>query len=98
VKRYLRAHPGIRKEMMFRRHLKKKYGVTFEEYQLILMKQDGVCAICEGKPGKTKLSLDHDHDTKKIRGLLCVPCNISLRVIENENLLRKALAYLERFK
>lgn len=48
------------------------------EYDRLLTKQNGVCAIC-GRPPKTrKLHIDHDHKTGRIRGLLCVRCNRAL--------------------
>lgn len=48
------------------------------EYDQLLTKQNGVCAIC-GRPPKTRrLDIDHDHKTGAIRGLLCVRCNRAL--------------------
>jgi hypothetical protein len=48
------------------------YGLTVEAYQLLLREQAGACAIC----GRTaNLTVDHDHRTGQVRGLLCDPCN-----------------------
>jgi hypothetical protein len=62
----------------------RRYGVTKEKYQTMLDDQDGVCAIC-GKPESrlskgviSTLSVDHDHDTGEVRGLLCSKCNQGL--------------------
>jgi hypothetical protein len=58
----------------------KKFGLTEEDYQRILAEQGGVCAICSGPPDtrwKT-LAVDHDHVTRKVRGLLCMVCNTML--------------------
>ena len=83
--------------------LKSRYGITRAEYNRILRTQGGVCAICSTPPrGLDKrgnreraLAVDHDHLTKKIRGLLCVLCNSGLgRFGDNPLLLRRALEYL----
>lgn len=55
----------------------EKYGIWPEERQVLFVKQRGRCAIC-GKPEnecKRALHIDHDHATKKVRGLLCFYCN-----------------------
>lgn len=64
------------------RHLKAKYKLTEDEYLRLLDEQDGVCAIC-GKPetvrrgaAEPRLSVDHDHATERVRGLLCQSCNV----------------------
>lgn len=83
----------------------KTYGITEEIYNTILNKQGGGCAICglkETAVGKiTKrvkpLSVDHDHNTGKIRGLLCEKCNHGLGwFMDNKELLINAVNYLER--
>lgn len=60
---------------------KRRYGITKDEYNKLLLKQNGVCAIC-GKPetniNKSQLSVDHDHKTHAVRGLLCASCNAAL--------------------
>jgi hypothetical protein len=79
--------------------LKHRYGITLDVYKEMLEFQNGVCAIC-GKPEtikrKTRLSVDHCHDTLKVRGLLCDQCNKGLGNFKhNKELLSKALKYLE---
>ena len=60
-------------------HLKRTFGITIEEYENLLKKQENVCAICKNNMiFKRKLDVDHDHKTGKIRGLLCSNCNGSL--------------------
>ena len=49
------------------------YGLTVGQYELILKSQNGKCAICQCD--SIKLHVDHDHNTHKIRGLLCRSCN-----------------------
>jgi hypothetical protein len=60
-------------------HLKRKYGITPEEYDARLAEQGGGCAVC-GRPPKAGKSLhvDHDHETGYVRGLLCFSCNAAL--------------------
>lgn len=59
--------------------------------------QGGVCAICrqpEGREGRS-LSVDHDHDSGVVRGLLCDSCNVGLgRFRDDPELVRSALEYL----
>lgn len=54
------------------------WGLTPQAYDELLAAQDGVCAICRRPPGKNALSVDHDHASGRIRGLLCPPCNRSV--------------------
>lgn len=74
--------------------LKSRYGITLEDYEALLAKQNGVCAICE-QPCKTgeRLSVDHNHATGVVRGLLCRGCNFRLGQIEKPGL-EKFLEYL----
>lgn len=81
------------------RRLKLNFGITWDEYDLMLACQDGRCAICGGKPRKYNLSVDHDHKTGEIRGLLCSRCNHKLLGSANDDpaRLRRAANYLEEF-
>ena len=60
--------------------LKKKFGISLEEYNQMLEKQNHRCAICGRHESefKRKLDVDHDHETGKNRGLLCNNCNTNL--------------------
>lgn len=80
---------------------KRKYGISEKEYLALFDAQGGVCAIC-GKP-ETKinrgtlsiLSVDHNHETGKVRGLLCSACNAGLgNFRDDRELIAKALEYL----
>ena len=71
------------------------YGITIEEYDNMFAAQNGICAIC-GKPQNGKrLFVDHNHETDKVRGLLCQNCNIALgHMGDDAQLLIKAIDYL----
>jgi len=61
----------------------RRYGITVAQYDKMLKRQKGTCALC-GKPPKTKrLAVDHDHATKRVRGLLCFLCN-KYKVAKND--------------
>lgn len=84
--------------------LKSAFGITLDDYYVILKSQGGVCAICKkaevvpDKNGKIRdLAVDHNHDTGKIRELLCVGCNTGLGCFKDSlDLLLKAALYLEQ--
>jgi hypothetical protein len=79
--------------------LKRNYGITLQEHQEMYKNQNGVCAICKGEgDGKwKKLCVDHDHNTGKVRQLLCRNCNMVLgQVGDNPNLLEEMIKYLQK--
>lgn len=82
------------------RRLRLEYGMTWDEYELLLACQDYRCAICKGKPRKWMLAVDHDHKTGEIRGLLCSRCNHKLLGSANDDpaRLRAAADYLEEYQ
>ena len=81
--------------------IKKKYGISKDQYESMHTSQRGVCDIC-GEPetarfkGKTKaLAVDHCHETGEVRSLLCSRCNLMLgKAKDSPDLLDKAAAYL----
>ena len=81
--------------------LKRNYGVTLEWYQNQLSKQNNVCAICK-QPEKAvikgrviSMSVDHCHQTGKVRGLLCTKCNRGIGLFcDNPKFLKSAIRYL----
>lgn len=73
--------------------LRKLYGITEDDYQVLLARQGGRCLICleEGK-----LVVDHCHASQDIRGLLCNTCNAGLGMFKDRlDLLQQATRYLE---
>lgn len=55
--------------------LLRLYGMTAADYDVLLSYQSGACAVCRKPPGKTRLHVDHDHVSARVRGLLCYQCN-----------------------
>lgn len=79
-----------------------KYGITKDQFLGMLKRQDGVCAICKSKseslPGKP-LAVDHNHTTRKVRGLLCNECNVLIASLEhNVDLIPRIIEYLAHHK
>ena len=91
---YEKNHEAIREKQVWSR-LETRYGVTREEYETLLKKQNGVCAICGGvNSNGARLHVDHDHNSGAVRGLLCVGCNMQLGVLDKQDWCLAAYAYL----
>ena len=74
----------------------KRYGLTREQYQDLLIRQNNGCAICKRPRGKRRLAVDHNHVTSRVRGLLCTRCNRMLADAKDSiELLRAGIVYLE---
>jgi hypothetical protein len=77
------------------RRLLMLYGITEAEYDAIFRYQGGACAICCCPPVNVRLSLDHEHATGILRGLVCPRCNRGLAMFGDSPLnLRRASNYL----
>jgi hypothetical protein len=82
-----------------RQSQRKIINLSTYEYAKLLVEQNNACAICgvSATDMKRELSVDHNHETKKIRGLLCHHCNIGLgNFRDSTTLLSVAIEYLER--
>lgn len=89
-------NPTLWKERHRRHSRKANYGITQAEYDNILRLQHDRCAIC-GKldNGERELCVDHDHNTGRIRGLLCLKCNLGVGYfLDNAFLMREAADYI----
>lgn len=83
------------------KHYKKTYGITLEEYDQLLEAQGGGCAICGAKESTRgrRLGVDHNHETKKVRGLLCNHCNSLIGFAKDDTyILQQAIDYLRKDK
>lgn len=98
--RYYEANKKEIGERGRRSVLQKKYGLTPEEYEEMVVKQDGVCAICGlANHNGRRLVIDHDHDSEAVRALLCDFCNLGIgNLRESVENLKAAIAYLEIHK
>lgn len=93
------------RETAWKAHLKRKYNLTINNYESLLVSQNYSCKICNSvkanREWKTKdqridLFVDHCHKTGKIRGLLCNKCNVGLAMFnDNTFTLTSALSYLK---
>lgn len=78
----------------FQWQLKSVYGLTWDQYQEMIVSQLGRCAICQEQ---CDLVVDHDHTTGAVRGLLCARCNNGLgHFRDNPRFIINAVGYLER--
>jgi hypothetical protein len=79
-------------------NLKKKYGISLDDYEMMLVRQDGACAICGSWDPSTRYSVfcvDHCHGTGQVRSLLCSKCNWAIGMLdENPDLFDAAKAYI----
>ncbi len=96
-KKYCKAN----KEKMTLAHrkwcIKNTYGMTLEQYDQMFEDQGGVCKTC-GKVNRDgrRLYIDHDHETGKVRGLLCHRCNSLLGYVKDDiDILQNMIAYLK---
>lgn len=92
-KAYRKNNPEKAKEI----GLKSSFGMTLTEYNMRFNAQNGCCAICEMHQSKLSrtLSVDHNHNTGEIRGLLCNTCNSGIGLLKEDiKIFRKAIKYL----
>ena len=81
------------KDQIKARNLLKRYNLTTEQVESMKLAQLYRCAICGEQPNTWHI--DHDHETNKVRGMLCGPCNMALGLMkDNQANLMKAALYL----
>ena len=100
------AHRQIRLDVGWKGHLRRRYGLTPEDYADLFALQGGVCGICHRPPTNKRLHVDHDHACCPgkvvcggtcIRGLLCFGCNTGIaKFDENPQSLFAAITYLQQ--
>lgn len=92
AQKYAREHAPV---YQWGKGIFMRFGLTAESYWDLYKKQNGKCFIC-GKKSSRKLGVDHCHKTNKVRGLLCVSCNVGLgHFKDSTELLKKAIRYLK---
>lgn len=91
--------PATYKLYARRSHLRKQYKITIAEYNRLFHSQGGKCFGCEKYQHELKraLDVDHCHETKVIRGLLCSNCNRAIGFAKHsQTILKRLVAYLDR--
>lgn len=105
--KWRKNNPEKARRITKNQNLKKSFGITLEEYERMHTEQNGLCAICQ-KPEKylsknpqsggqlLSLAVDHNHETNRVRALLCMDCNKGLGCFgDNIPLLLAAIQYLK---
>ena len=97
-KRWKAKNPEKYKLIQKNTSLKKLYGITLEERDLILQSQGNRCAICRSEdPGNRDWFVDHCHTVNRVRGILCQSCNSVLGYAKDDPaILKAAIKYLQR--
>jgi hypothetical protein len=91
---FLESNPNKCKSCIQDTYRWRIYAVSPEAYADMLADQGFVCAICQGDH---KLNIDHDHETGKVRGLLCTSCNVALGAFKDDiESLYRAIRYMMR--
>jgi hypothetical protein len=90
------ANRARRSETLGKWHFAKKYGITPDDFDTLLLIQDNVCAICSNR--RKSMCVDHDHSTGEVRGILCRSCNVLVgHARDNVAWLARAIEYLNCF-
>ena len=85
----------IRSQRRLDKVLRSLYDLTVEEYNELLVKQEGRCKICR-RPFDATPHLDHSHESGRVRGLLCAKCNHGIGLFgDDPEVLRRAALYVE---
>ncbi len=90
----------LKKEQVLNYNLKRKFGITLEEYNVKLKKQGDKCMICKisTKENGKRLAVDHNHTSGSVRDLLCANCNAAIGFLqENVQIAKNALKYITRW-
>lgn len=81
--------------------LRKDYGLTVADWNMLFDVQQGCCYICGKHQSilKSRLCVDHSHESGKVRSLLCCKCNMALGLVEEStDILQKRLSYVKNHK
>ncbi len=100
-KEVMKEQQERRKGARWNYHVGHRYGITNDQFESMMGSQSERCAICDGQETyeHNRLCIDHDHETKEVRGLLCTRCNKALGgFFDNPDLLQKAMQYLVNYR
>ncbi len=76
------------------KHLWVSYGMTDEQHMQMYVGQDGCCLLCEQTVEYSKVHTDHDHNTGRVRGLLCARCNLGMCFVDDADFMQRAADYV----
>lgn len=103
IRAYQASYREQNREILSDKERQRRFGVTRQDYAEMFHHQNGVCAICSQPETATRLgrvkalSVDHNHQTGAVRGLLCSDCNTGIgKLKENRNILLSAIQYLDK--
>ena len=108
ARKYAREYRKKNKDLYRSSQMKTMFGITLEDYNKMFEEQKGLCAIC-GLPESHKnmyglkgLSIDHNHHSGKVRGLLCNNCNLAIGQLKVDKFgtlnLEMAIRYLKLYE
>ena len=87
------------KQLVRRRSLKQKYGITLQDKIEMWEVQGKQCAVCRSKLTFEQAHVDHSHITRRVRGILCRGCNFAYGILkEDEERIRNLLSYHLQYK
>jgi hypothetical protein len=89
----------VRYSQIRNQRLKMQFGITLDDYNQMLFNQNGCCAICDKHHTEFNrgFAVDHCHTTDKIRGLLCINCNLAIgNFYDNITILKNAIKYIKQ--
>lgn len=102
-----RGQSSEKKTGVYIQNLHKRLGLAIEDYRALLQAADYKCEIC-GKPHcweptkkyeRSRLGVDHDHETGVVRGVLCNKCNAAIGLLQDSvDLIDRAAVYLRKHK
>lgn len=81
--------------------LRRVYDMSVDELEEMFIQQSGRCAICFKREDDSpqRLDLDHDHETGRVRALLCRQCNTALGLFKEDiQVMLQAIRYIKRYK
>ncbi|KIQ62398.1 hypothetical protein TR51_25470 [Kitasatospora griseola] len=82
-----------------RSRYRSRYGITPEDYDRLNTEQGGLCALCDRPEENRRLAVDHDHETGKVRALLCSRCNTGLGNLRDDPaLMLRAAVYVAKYR
>lgn len=93
---YYERYPD-KKRLYKERQIAKTYGLSLDEYEVLLKKANHCCEACGRTPNKKRLAIDHCHDSERLRGVLCDQCNLALGLLgDGPEGVKQLLDYAER--